>query len=223
MPRTARASIGGVAYHVLNRGNGKAAIFRKPEDYAAFVELLIAGRERARVDLFGYCLMPNHWHLVLRPKGDGDMAAYLSWVTNTHVKRYRSQYPGTSGHLYQGRYKSFAVEEDEYFLTLMRYVEANPRRAKLVKRAQEWRWSSLGCGKPIAKELLSPWPVDRLPNWSALVNEEIPRDAKARLQSSFDRGSPLGSAAWVKRMAKRLGVEYTLNPRGRPKKTQEKE
>ena len=87
MPRTARAADGGIVYHVLNRGNGRMGIFRKPGDYQAFMELLLDAKERAAVELFGFCLMPNHWHLVLRPKGAGDLAAYLSWLTNTHVKR----------------------------------------------------------------------------------------------------------------------------------------
>jgi putative transposase len=110
MPRTARAALGGVVYHVLNRGNGRMGIFRKPGDYQAFCDLLVSGRRQADVEVFGFCLMPNHWHLVLRPRRDGDLAAYLSWVTNTHVKRYRAHYRRTSGHLYQGRYKSFPVE-----------------------------------------------------------------------------------------------------------------
>src|SRR5271170_4299613 len=157
MPRTARAAIGGIVYHVLNRGNGRMGVFRNPGDYLAFVQLLIEARQIPRlqssVDVFSFCLMPNHWHLVLRPKRDGDLAAYLSWVTNTHVKRYRAHYRRTSGHLYQGRYKSFAVEEESYLMTLLRYVEANPLRAKLVKRAEQWPWSSLGCNAKLSSQI----------------------------------------------------------------------
>lgn len=122
MPRTARSAIGGTIYHVLNRGNGRMRIFRKPEDYPPFLQLMAEAKERAEVEIFGYCLMPNHWHVVIKPAGDQDLAAYFSWLTNTHVKRYRSHYQGTSGHLYQGRYKSFPVQEDSYLLTLLRYV-----------------------------------------------------------------------------------------------------
>jgi len=130
MPRTARAAVGGLVYHVLNRGNGRMGVFRKRGDYGAFLQLLPDGKDKAKIELFGFCLMPNHgstelaevWHLVLRPRGDRDLARYLSWVTNTHVKR--AHYRRTSGHLYQGRYKSFPVEDDVYFRTLMRYVEA---------------------------------------------------------------------------------------------------
>jgi putative transposase len=218
MPRTARAAAGGWVYHVLNRGNGRMGVFRKPEDYQAFVDLLAMGRERANIELFGFCLMPNHWHLVVRPAGDGDLAAYLSWVTNTHVKRYRAHYRRTSGHLYQGRYKSFPVQEDAYFLTLLRYVEANPLRAKLVARAQDWRWSSLGCDAATAQAMLSPWPLRRPANWARRVNEALPGPQQQRVESSLGRGRPLGDDQWAQATARRLGLQYTLNPRGRPPK-----
>src|SRR5258708_16550089 len=174
MPRTARSALGGIVYHVLNRGNGRMQIFRKPGDYQAFLKLLLEGKEKAQVELFGYCLMSNHWHLVLRPKRDVDLAGYLSWVTNTHVKRYRAHYQRTSGHLYQGRFKSFPVQQDSYFLTLMRYVEANPLRAKMVDQAEAWQWSSLGCDAEFAAKLLDPWPVIRPRNWTALLNPPLP-------------------------------------------------
>jgi putative transposase len=218
MPRTSRAAVGGLVYHVLNRGNGRMKIFRKPGDYQAFIELIVEAKKRAAVEIFDFCLMPNHWHLVLRPRGDGDLAAFFSWLTNTHVKRYRGHYCRTSGHLYQGRYKSFAVQEDAYLLTLLRYVEANPLRAKLVKRAQDWRWGSLGCEGKWAKPILDEWPIDRPRNWAALVNEPVVASERERLKRSFERGQPLGDASWTKRMAERMGLQYTLNPRGRPRK-----
>ncbi len=112
---------------------------------------MVDAKERAEVEVFGFCLMSNHWHMVVRPRRDQDLARYFSWLTNTHVKRYRAHYRRTSGHLYQGRYKSFVVQEDGHLLTLLRYVEANPLRAKMVERAQDWHWSSLGCQKELAR------------------------------------------------------------------------
>jgi putative transposase len=220
MPRTARAAAGGVVYHVLNRSNGRGQIFRKDEDFAAFLKLLAQGRERANVEVFAFCLMHNHWHLLLRPRGDRDLAAYLSWVTNTHVKRYRSHYPTSSGHLYQGRFKSFPVQEDGHFLTAARYVEANPLRAGMVPHAEHWAWSSLGCGRKSASAILSPWPVQRPRGWTGVVNEPQPKLEMGRVLESIQRGRPLGEDLWVKRTAARLGLDYTLNPRGRPRKTE---
>ena len=218
MPRTARPAVGGLVYHVLNRGNGRMGIFRKPGDYQAFVELLAMGKERAGIEVFGFCLMPNHWHLVVRPERDGDMAAYLSWVSNTHVKRYRSHYRSSSGHLYQGRYKSFPVQEDAYFLTLMRYVEANPLQAKRVARAQDWRWSSLGCDAATAEKVLSPGPLERPSGWARRVNKPLAGPQRERVEASLERGRPLGDERWTQATARRLGLQFTLNPRGRPPK-----
>ena len=222
MPRTSRAAVGGIVYHALNRGNGRADIFRKASDFDAFVELMIEAKRRAGIELFGFCLMPNHWHLVLRPRGDRDLAAYMSWLTNTHVKRYRAHYSRTSGHLYQGRYKSFPVQEDAYLLTLLRYVEANPLRAKLVERAEAWRWSSLGCGNQISTDLLDDWPVERPRNWKAIVNEPSSTADQNRVKVSIERDRPLGSDPWTRQIVRRMGLQYTLNPRGRPKKQVEK-
>jgi putative transposase len=143
MPRTARAVEGGGIYHVLNRGNGRMRIFHKPEDYESFVKLLGEARERARgVDLLGLCLMPNHWHMVVRPRADADLAAFMRWLCTAHVRRHHAHYHSAAGHLYQGRHKSFPVQDDGHLLTVLRYVEANALRGGLAERAGEWRWSS---------------------------------------------------------------------------------
>jgi putative transposase len=208
--------------HVLNRGNGRMRLFRKPADYDAFVQLLQeAGQRVPRMRLLGYCLMPNHWHLVLWPREDGELARYMSWVSNTHVRRWRQHWHSVGqGHVYQGRYKSFLVQDDDYFLTLMRYVEANPLRAKLVKRAEHWRWSSLGV-LPGRKDvpLIAPWPVARPRLWRSLVNEPLLEPELAKVRESLKRGRPLGEEAWVRRTAERLGLAFTLRDRGRPRQT----
>src|SRR5271154_5962776 len=162
MPRTARAVEGGGIYHVLNRGNGRMQIFHKPDDYAAFVKLLLQARQRIMpVDVLGLCLMPNHWHLVLRPQADKDLAAFMRWLCTAHVRRHHAHYHSPPGHLYQGRYKSFPVQSDEHLLTVLRYVEANALRAGLAKSAGEWPWSSDAMRRTRqGAALLSDWPVD---------------------------------------------------------------
>src|SRR5688572_10749124 len=106
MPRTARAAVGGLCYHVLNRGNGRAAVFHKPEDYDAFVDLFVAANERLPMRILGWCLMPNHFHLVLRPHADGDLRRWMQWLMTSHVRRYHRHYQ-SSGHVWQGRFKAF--------------------------------------------------------------------------------------------------------------------
>src|ERR1051325_119078 len=138
MARQHRVSAGGYVYHVINRGNGKMKIFHKSGDFAAFVKLLEEARQRFEMRILGYCLMHNHWHLVLWPVKDKQLSQFMAWLSTTHVRRWREHRDDSAGgHLYQGRFKSFIVQEDEHFLVLMRYVESNPLRAKMVKRAEQ--------------------------------------------------------------------------------------
>ena len=131
MPRTARASAGGYCYHVLNRGNARQEVFHKNADYEAFRRLMIEASARLPMRVVGYCLMPNHFHLVLWPHEDGDLSRFMQWLLTSHVRRYHRHYGG-SGHVWQGRFKSPVIEADEHLLTVMRYVEANPLRASMV-------------------------------------------------------------------------------------------
>ena len=216
MPRTARAAKGGVIYHISNRGNGRGVVFRKRKDYEMFMEILEAGRQRASIEVFGFCLMPTHWHLVVRPRRDGDLSAYLSWITNTHVKRHRVRYPHTRGRLYHGRYKSFPVQSGRHLVNLMRYVESNPQRAKLKKRAENWSWSSLGCDKKVASALLDPWPADRPKHWRKLVGKSLKKSDRDAVVASLKRSRPLGEDRWVTTMARKTGSLQTLHPIGRP-------
>jgi putative transposase len=218
MPRTARAAVGGFVYHALNRGNGRQCIFRKAADYIAFVAVLIEGLKHCDIRVFAYCLMPNHWHLVLIPRSDHDLARYLSWITNTHVKRYRAHYRNTSGHLYQGRFKSFVVQDDRHLVVVLRYVEANALRAGLVRRAEDWSYSSLGCDPRTAAALISDWPIDRPRNWTEIVNQAIGEKQLSLVRESINRGRPFGEEEWVLKMVRKLGLNYTLRLRGRPRK-----
>jgi putative transposase len=175
MPRQKRADEAGSIYHALNRGNARQTIFHKPEDYEAFLRVLAEGIERYPVDLFSFTLMPNHWHLVLRPAEDGGMGRMLRWVTATHTQRYHSHsHSSGQGHLYQSRFKSFPIADDDHFLVVCRYVERNPLRAALVRRAEEWYYGSLWrwTQKPEPEpRLLSPWPIARTPNWIERIKQ----------------------------------------------------
>jgi putative transposase len=221
MPRTPRADEAGGLYHALNRGNSRAAIFRKEADYDAFEQILGEGLERYDVQLFCYQLMPNHWHLVLRPTQDGEMSRFLRWVTATHTMRYHAHYHTSgTGHVYQGRFKSFPIQDDAHFLTVCRYVERNALRAELTTRAEDWRWGSLWRWKQSVEPipaLLSPWPIPRSPNWVARVNAALPDRELSALRRSAQRGSPFGDTAWIEASAQRLGLTPTINPRGRPR------
>ena len=131
MPRTARASVGGYCYHALNRGNGRARVFHDDDDYNAFLHLLREASARVPMRLIGYCLMPNHFHLVLWPYEDGYLSHWMQWLLTSQVHGYRKRNRG-SGHVWQGRFKAFPIEQDDHLLQVLRYVERNALRASLV-------------------------------------------------------------------------------------------
>ena len=210
--------MGGLCFHVLNRGNGHNAVFHKDGDYAAFLNLLVQANERVPMRLLSYCLMPNHFHLVLWPFGDGDMSRWMQWLMTAHVRRYHRHY-NSSGHVWQGRYKSFPIEEDDHLLTVMRYVERNPVRAKSIpiRKAQRWPWSSLGCPpKDVDLPPLTPGPVARGDDWLDWVNQPQTETELKALRESISRSRPFGTKSWQHDTAKKLGLESTLRPRGRP-------
>ena len=221
MPRRPRLAAGDLAYHVLNRRVGRLPLFEKPTDYAAFEKILAETHDRTRVRIAAYCLMPNHWHLLLWPRRDGELSEVLRWLTVTHTQRWHAhQKTAGTGPVYQGRFKSFPVQTDEHFLMVARYVERNALRAHLVNRAEDWQWGSLWRrtqGNPHGTAWLSPWPMQPPRDWVARVNRPQTASELEALRTSVQRGRPFGDEGWVRRMAKRFGMESTLRPRGRPK------
>ncbi|MEX2317235.1 MAG: transposase [Pirellulales bacterium] len=143
MPRRPRVATGGYVYHVLNRAVGRRRIFKKAGDYAAFEKVLAEANDWVDMRLLAFCLLPNHWHLVLWPRKDNDLSEYMRWLTNTHTRRWHLAH-GTAGTgpLYQGRFKSFPVEDDDHFYSVCRYAERNAVRANLAASIEEWRWGS---------------------------------------------------------------------------------
>jgi putative transposase len=165
-----------MCYHVVNRGNACGEVFHKDDDYAAFVRLLDDACERLPMRVLAYCLMPNHFHLVLRPREDGDLSRWMQWLLTAHVRRYHRHYHG-SGHVWQGRFKAFPIQQDEHLLTVLRYVERNPLRANLVERAEQWAWSSAGqCRKRESPAWLVAGPTRHEGDWLRWVNQ--PQEGK---------------------------------------------
>ena len=172
MPRRPRGLPAASPYHVVNRAVRRAPIFQTPADYLAFQSVLCEALHEVPLNLFAYCAMPNHWHLVLQPDASAQLPAFMHWLTGTHARRWHT-FNGTNGTgpLYQGRYKAVIIESERQFLWACRYVERNPLRAGLVASAREWRWSSLrqrsaGGGGP----RLSDWPCPRPHDWAEYVD-----------------------------------------------------
>ena len=216
MGRPLRVAPGDAVYHVLNRANARMTLFEDDGDYLAFQRVLAKACDRVGMRLLAYCVMPNHWHLVVWPRGDGDLSRFMNWLTLTHTQRWHQHRNSVgNGHVYQGRFKSFPIETSEYLLTVCRYVERNPLRAGLVTRAEQWPWSSAASS---SGALLHQWPIPRPEAWAEWVNaEEQPGQVEA-LRRSVVKGQPFGSEPWMKQMVARWNLGMTLRERGRPPK-----
>jgi len=221
MPRAARSSAGGLCYHVLNRGNAGIEVFHDARDYAEFVELLQQGVDTRGIRLLAYCLLPDHFHMVLWPRKDGDLSHWMQWLSTSHVRRYHRQHQ-TCGHIWGGRFRAFPVQPNENLLTVLRYIEQNPLRLKelKVRKPDRWPWSSVG--KEVAgleRPKIEPGPMARGPNWLQSVQQALTAEELVLLRRSVLRGTPFGDPKWQQRIVAKLGLESTVRPRGRPRKT----
>jgi putative transposase len=216
MPRIPRGQVSGHALHVLNRGNGGAVVFRADGDYRSFLDLLALAKARYPVKVFGFCLMPNHFHLVVQTTAAGAVSPFMQWWLTSHVRRYHTQYGG-SGHVWQGRFKSFPIQQDDHLLAVLRYILRNPVRAGLVARAEQWPWSSLQYA-----QLIDPWPIEPPPTWVEWIAQPLFAHDLGRLRECVRRQAPFGSPTWQSERARVGGLASTLRPRGRPRKAAEK-
>jgi putative transposase len=212
-----------MCYHVINRGNARNKVFHKEDDFQAFLDLMQEACDRLPLRVLAWTVLPNHFHLVLWPYNDGDLSRWMRWLMTSHVRRYHRHYR-SSGHVWQGRFKAFPIQDDDHLWTVLRYVERNALRANLVSRAEEWRWCSAavlrGKDRPA---MLDPGPVPRSRDWLEWVNQPQTEAELAALRKCIERGTPYGSEPWQHATAKRLGLEASLNPRGRPRGTGTKE
>jgi putative transposase len=223
MPRLARHRLQRGCFHVLNRGNHRQTLFHSREDYAQFLYLLAEAQKRFAIALWGYCLMDNPWHLVIEVETIDELSGCVHWICNRHVRLFhRERRELGGGHIYQGRYKSFPIQDEAYLYQVLRYVEANPVRARLVERARDWPWSSLSQTEikrgllALERPRLVAWP--RNLQWEAEVDQPIEAEPLRNIHQSVIRGTPLGDPDWVSRLTIEQGLQTTIRPRGRPRK-----
>lgn len=199
MPRKPRVDIANYYYHVLNRANARKQIFNEPADYKNFEYILFETLEMFKVELVAYCIMPNHWHLILKPTKDGELGKFMNRLTNTHVKQYKSMHDQIGfGHLYQGRYKSFLIGDDDYFYTTLRYVERNALRAGLVEKAQDWQWGSARSRitKDRRSKYLSKLPIDLPNSYQDDLNDPLTESELESLRHSVSKSKNYSSLDW---------------------------
>lgn len=217
MPRIQRGLFPHYPYHILNRGNAKQKIFHNHSDYQYFMELLAQAKKRYPLKILAFCLMPNHFHLCVTAEHPKNISQFMQWLLTSHVRRVHT-FHKTSGHIWQGRFKSFLIQKDSHLLTVLRYIEANPVRAKLVSDAKYWPWSSfLFREEPQSLDLLDESPIPLPPHWNTYVNSSGSPQELEMIRASLKRHSPLGDIEWVEEIALKLGLLSTINPRGRPR------
>ena len=196
MARQPRIDLGDYVYHVINRANNREKIFHSDEDYRDFEYLLNEIRETYEMRILAYIIMPNHWHLLLYPKKDGDLSRALHWLTTSHVRRHHTR-KGTigHGHLYQGTYKSLIVQTDSHLLTVLKYIERNAARAKLSKTAESWRWGSAYRrlrADVNSRKLLDESPVPLPRNYQSWINDPEPAELLKEVRQSVDKAAVYG-------------------------------
>jgi len=217
MPRAPRINNKGTFFHALNRANSKLEIFRQEIDYKDFTELLIKSLKKYKIDIYAYIIMPTHWHIVCSPKVNGELSRWMAWLQMMHTRKWHIRHKTVGrGHFYQGRFKSFIVQDDQHFIQVCRYVERNALRAGLVQRAEDWPWSSLSETNrvPIAK-----WPVDRPKNYLEFVNEPMTAGELDSIRKSIVKGAPFGDKNWKEKKIKENKLETTVRKVGRPRKS----
>ncbi len=219
MPYRSGRGTCGVPFHVLNRGVRRLALFEESTDYRSFIACAAWALHRAPVRLLAYCLMPNHFHLVIQPVEDGQISTFMKLLEGTHSKRWHANRQTTgTGAVYQGRFKAFPIQSDRHFYAVCRYVERNALRAGLVSRAEDWPWGSLAqrCqklhGLPLAE-----WPIMQPADWVSLVNDGETQASLEAVRKSVATGRPFGEPSWAVMAAGDMGLNSTLRPRGRPK------
>jgi putative transposase len=223
MPRVARIVVPGVPHHITQRGNNREDVFFGDDDRRVYLELLAAQAERFELTVHGYCLMDNHVHLVATPRGETSLAQA---VGRTHFlyTQYVNRLHGRSGHLWQNRFYSCALDQ-EHLWTALVYVERNPVRARVVRGPWNYRWSSAAAHvRPASAEgllALDQWRECWTPaKWRKQLLRPEDEELSTRLRLCTHRGRPLGSDRFVSKLERQLGRRLRAMPVGRPRKVE---
>jgi putative transposase len=232
MGRPLRPIADGLVYHALNRGNNRQAVLTCADDFLSFLRALGQTQQRYPFRLYGYCLMINHFHLLLEPAAGQSLSRILQSLTVAHTWHYHRDH-GTLGHVWQGRFKSPVIQDDDHLLTVLRCVEANPRRAGMVQDLAAYPWSSyayhaMGRPDPLLSELpgwerLGASAAARQARWREWVHTPLTERELEAVRRAVVTGRPFGASGWVEAKARQLGLPLERRPRGRPRKRQQPE
>lgn len=220
MARLARIVVPDVPHHVTQRGNRRQDVFFSDEDYAAYRDLVAEACRREGIGCAAWCLMPNHVHLILIPPAPDALRSALGEAHRRYSRRINTAHDWT-GYLWQGRFASYPMDE-AHLMTAVRYVELNPVRAKLVRNAEDWRWSSARAHvRGVSDGLTDPALLAGVHrNWRAMLKQgleagELPPETEAAIESHQRTGRPWGDEAFVARLEQRTGRTLAPQKRGR--------
>lgn len=222
MPRQARTVFAGVPHHITQRGNRREDIFYTDEDREIYLTWLQEYCLLHKVEILAYCLMSNHIHLVAVPKTETGLQAVLKPLHMRYAQRFNRQ-RGWKGHVWQGRYFSSALDE-HYLWAAIRYVERNPVRAKIVRKAEKYPWSSAAAHNDMSEDtVLTTKPywkkqMAAIGNWSDWLAEGDQVDETGVLRRNIEKGLPCGSDRFIKKLEKQAGRLLQFRPPGRPRK-----
>jgi putative transposase len=221
MPRLARIVVEGYPHHVTQRGNNKQNTFLENEDYRIYLELFENYRAKHNLGVIAYCPMPNHVHISVLPESTDLLAKTFRSCHMRYAQYFNKKYKRV-GHLWQSRFYSCPMEEIHLYST-MKYIENNPVRAKLVKKAGDWKWSSARAHLGLGKSIISLLNVDRfldIADWSEylyLDNKNMGGEIDALKKCTYS-GKPMGRDDFIENLAKRFGNRVRWLPAGRPSK-----
>jgi putative transposase len=191
----------------MNRAAGQLILFENDTDYTSFQSLVSQAQQRHHMKIIAYCLMRNHWHFLLWPDTDDAIRSFIHWLCTEHARRWRRAHDSVGrGAVYQGRYRSSAIQNDRHLFTVWRYIERNPLRAGLVERAEAWPWSSLSDSEvPRKSPELARGPLERPDSWVQLVNEPQTTGELRDVREALKQGRPYGECRWARSTTKLIG------------------
>lgn len=227
MPRKPRFYLPDLPVHAVQRGHSRDAVFYEDADYQAYLGWLREGAERYCCAIHAYVLMTNHVHVLATPSDSQGISRMMQYVGRRYVP-YINYHYGTSGSLWEGRYKASLVQEENYLLTCMRYIELNPVRANMINHPREYRWSSYrtngeGRDDPVITPheiylALGKSVIQRKEVYRALFKAHIDSDDIKQIRAAWQTGTPLGNDYFKEKVEAKLKTKVGQPRRGRPSK-----
>jgi len=211
MPRRRVAGCGGFVFHVMNRSAKQLTLFEAADDYELFLQVLVEAEGVCPIRLLEYCVMPNHWHLLVWPERDDELSRYMRWITGVHGQRWRRAVglPG-KGAVYQGRYRWVAVQDGDHYDVARRYIQQNPVRAGLVEEPEQWAWSSASVAGRQPRPTLHCGPRAHDPQRDRSASRALDADTAQQMRESLRSGQPFGDARWSRALEVRIWLMAVL-------------